>query len=440
MLSEERVLDAMRHIIDPDLGKDIVSLGFIKNLTIAGGEVSFTVELTTPACPVKEEFRQKCADAVGALEGVQSVKVEMGAQAPRKREAEGPNTLTSVDTIIAVSSCKGGVGKSTVAAQLAVAMQREGLATGLLDADVYGPSMPTMFGLHNPTVYGNSEGLIVPLEAEGLKLMSMGFLLGENPAVLRGPIVSNYIQQILRQTDWGKLDYLIIDMPPGTGDIQLTIVQQAQLDGAVIVTTPQALSLVDVARGILMFDKVNVPVLGVVENMSWFEDEESGKRYYPFGHSEQSIQKRFGLPTLVELPITPGISEITNHQLRARSAAFDTLAENVHRNIGISRMSGQTQPEVEATPEGLKVTFQDGKTALYSLFDLRCACPCARCVDEYTGERLLDPGQISDDVNIEGMRELGNYAISFAWSDGHSTGIYSWEYLRELAENQVGVA
>lgn len=436
MPSETAVLDAMRHIIDPDLGQDIVSLGFIKDLHIDNGHVRFTVELTTPACPVKAEFKAQCEAAVMKVNGVESVEVTMGARKPRNRaEGEIPDTLAKVQAIVAVSSCKGGVGKSTVAAHLARAMQRQGLKVGLLDADVYGPSIPTLFGLHNPPVYAAGQ-ILQPVDADGLKLMSMGFLIGENPAVLRGPIVSNYIQQILRQTDWGELDYLLIDMPPGTGDIQLTMVQTISLDGAIIVTTPQALSLVDVARGILMFDKVNVPVLGVVENMCWFETGDPPVRHYPLGRSKASLQKRFGLPTLAELPMTPGISDMAARGGGESVPAFAEMAGRVHRAVGKSRAEGGAAPEMQAAPEGIHVAFPDGYSGAIPQRELRLACPCARCVDEFTGKPILDPESVSAEVHVEGMRRLGNYAVSLAWSDGHTTGIYAWDYLRELIEDR----
>jgi Mrp family chromosome partitioning ATPase/DUF971 family protein len=438
MLEEQHILDALRHIIDPDLGKDIVTLGFVKNIVIDGGTISFDLELTTPACPVKETFRQQCEESVGALTGVEKVNVTFSAIERTRRRDDETNTLSKVETIIAVSSCKGGVGKSTVAGRLARAMVNEGHKVGLLDADVYGPSIPTLFGLQNPQVYGRGN-LIAPLEVDGLLLMSMGFLLGENPALLRGPIVSNYVQQILRQTDWGELDYLIIDMPPGTGDIQLTIVQLAELDGAIIVTTPQALSLVDVARGILMFDKVHVPVLGVVENMSWFECGKCDERHHPFGSSENSLQQRFGLPTLAELPITKGISDLAAEETPAVSTAFNDLADNVHRAIGKSRLDPTSAPQLTVKPEGVHIVFADAFEATLPMFGLRCACPCARCINEFTGEQMLQPSDVPKDVHVEGMQNLGNYAVSFQWSDSHTTGIYSWDFLRELAQATVEV-
>lgn len=433
MITEKEVLDSMRHIIDPDLGKDIVSLGFIKNLSIDGGKVTFTVELTTPACPVKETFRQKCIEAVQALPGVSSVDVNMSAMARKPRPGSDVNTLENVDAVIAVSSCKGGVGKSTVAGHLARAMQRDGLSVGLLDADVYGPSVPTLFNVYHPGI-SMSNNMIRPVNLDGLKVMSLGFLLGESPAVLRGPIVSNYITQILRQTDWGKLDYLVIDLPPGTGDIQLTIVQQAALDGAIIVTTPQALSLVDVARGILMFEKVNVPVLGVVENMCSFTCTQCGEVHYPFGNSRSSLQQRFGLATLAELPIMDGLSDLSHMDSGSGIRAVAEMADRVHRAVGKSRVEAPDRPEVALVGDTIQVKWSDGHTAGLSMYDVRCACPCAVCVDENTGEKVLDPEQVPRDVSVESMQQLGNYAVSFAWSDAHTTGIYSWDYLRGLAE------
>ncbi len=432
MATKEQVLDSMRHIIDPDLGKDIVSLGFIKNLAIEGGRVSFTIELTTPACPVKDEFRRRCEEAVRALEGVEEVAIEMSSMAPRQKAAPMQDNLAQVDAVIAVSSCKGGVGKSTVAAQLARAMQREGLAVGLLDADIYGPSVPTLFGLHHPQIYTHNN-MLLPVDAGGFKVVSLGFLLGESPAVLRGPIVSNYITQILRQTDWGKLDYLIIDMPPGTGDIQLTIVQQAALDGAIIVTTPQALSLVDVTRGILMFEKVDVPVLGIVENMSYFVCDGCEKKHYPFGRGAESLQERFGLETLTELPITPGISDMTDPLVGSKMEELARLSENVHRAVGKRRADPRPAPKATATDTHIVIAWPDGSASQLPNKEVRAACRCALCVDEHTGERLLDPASIPDDIKAESVDPLGNYAVAIAWNDGHTTGIFPWDHLRKLA-------
>ena len=432
MVTEEQVLDSMRHIIDPDLGKDIVTLGFIKQLKVNDGEVSFTVELTTPACPVKEQFKNDCTESVMKLEGVEAVLVTMGAMAPKQPSTPRVDTLANVDTIIAVSSCKGGVGKSTVAAQLARAIQREGHSVGLLDVDLYGPSVPTLFHTQQANVYMQAN-LIQPVVVEGLKTMSLGYVMGDKPAVMRGPMVSNYTSQILQQTEWGHLNYLIIDLPPGTGDIQLTLVQQASLDGAIIVTTPQALSLVDVSRGILMFESVNVPVLGIVENMAYFECDNCDKKHMIFGDSTATLKDRFGLDTLAQLPILPGVSDTASRESGADIPAFAELASNLHRAVGKRRIEADDKPEVSLESGHVCVRWPDGSTNTIESRALRASCPCALCVNEFTGQPMLDPTTISDDIHAEGMQPLGNYAIGVTWSDGHSSGIFSWDHLKRVA-------
>lgn len=432
MPTETEVLDALRHVIDPDFGKDIVTLGFIKELQIEGGAVSFAVELTTPACPVKERFEAECKALVAALPGVTAVSVRMTAMAPKARTGPEVDTLSKVGTIIAVSSCKGGVGKSTVAAHLARAIQREGHRVGLLDVDIYGPSVPTLFRVHAPDVFMKNN-LIQPVVVEGLTTMSLGYLMGDQPAVMRGPMVSNYTMQMLRQTDWGELDYLIIDMPPGTGDIQLTLVQQAQLDGAVIVTTPQALSLVDVARGILMFEKVNVPVLGIVENMSYFVCDQCEKKHHIFGNSAATLKERFGVGTLAQLPIVPGVSDTSHKESGADRTEFTELAANLHREVGKRRLGGESKPEVVAEKGRVVVHWPDGTETRVANKALRSSCQCALCINEFTGAPILDPTKVPEDIRVETIQPLGNYAVAVAWSDGHTSGIYSWEHFRKIS-------
>lgn len=432
MLNEAVVLDAMRHIIDPDLGKDIVSLGFIKDLNIDGGAVSFTVELTTPACPVKERFREDCQAAVAQLPGVKKVEVNMSAMPQQTRSGPKVDTLTNVGAIIAVSSCKGGVGKSTVAANLARAIQREGHAVGLLDVDIYGPSLPTLMKCHHPEVRMRDQK-IEPVEVDGLKTMSLGYMMGDKPAVMRGPMVSNYTMQMLRQTDWGTLDYLLIDLPPGTGDIQLTLVQQASIDGAIIVTTPQTLSLVDVSRGILMFEKVSVPVLGIVENMAYFICDNCDKKHFIFGASGETLEKRFGLTTLAQLPIIPGVSDASTLQTGAEIEAFASLAENLHRAVGARRISGDERPEVIPEKGRILIAWPDGTETRIDNRVLRLSCQCALCVNEFTGEPMLDEAAVPKDIRIEAVEPLGNYAVGITFSDKHSSGIFSWEHFRKLS-------
>lgn len=431
MITEEQVLNVLRRIIDPDLGRDIVSLGFIKDLKITDTSVRFILELTTPACPIKAEFKAQAEEAVRQIPGVTSVEVTLSAMKP-KHGAVKIDLLTNVESIIAVSSCKGGVGKSTVAVHLARAIQREGYAVGVLDLDVYGPSFPTLFREHNPEVMMMGDAL-APVEIDGLKTMSMGYLIGDKPAVLRGPMASGYAIQMLHQTDWGKLDYLIIDLPPGTGDIQLSLVQQVSLDGAVIVTTPQALSLVDVARGILLFEKVNVPVLGVVENMASFVCDGCGKTHHPFGSSTATLKERFGLPTLAQLPILSGLSDTSRRDAGASIPAFAELAGQVHRAVGKRRIEDEQKPVLTPKKGVAAVRWPDGTESVIENKRLRLACQCALCVQEYTGEPLLDPASVPNDIQIVEIETLGNYAVSIAWDDGHSSGIYSWDHLRHVA-------
>ena len=431
-ISEKNVQDALRQVMDPDLGRDVVSLGFVKAIEIDGDAVGVTLELTTPGCPMKQRFVDECKRVVGALPGVSEVNVTLTAREPVSSHGQGANGLSNIDAIVAVSSCKGGVGKSTVAAHLARALQRDGLRVGLLDADVFGPSFPTLFGIHKPDVYIRDEH-IVPIEIHGVKTMSIGFLIGDSPAVMRGPMVSSYINQILTQTDWGELDYLLIDMPPGTGDAQLTITQTAALHGAVIVTTPQALSLVDVAKGILMFEQVNVPVLGVVENMSYFVCDQCGKEHAIFGSRSDTLQDRFGLTTLAELPVVQDISDVSGEDSGADLEPIKTLAANLRQALCARRVEQTEQPAIEADDKFIHVRWPDGKTASLSHFTVRVSCRCASCVNEHTGAAILDPNQVPSDIRPEEIRPLGNYAVAITWSDGHASGIYSWDHLRRLA-------
>ena len=312
--SEAEVLDALRPIVDPDFGKSIVELGFVKQLRIEGGRVSFQIELTTPACPVKSEFERAARERVSALPGVSEVQVTMSANT-RGRAAQPPAgaqgaVLPGVRNTIAVASGKGGVGKSTTAVNMALALRETGARVGLLDADVYGPSLPLLLGVTGRPHSENKR--IFPLEAHGLKCMSMGFFLSENsPVIWRGPMVHGLIRQFLTDVEWGELDYLVLDLPPGTGDAALTLTQQAPLSGAVIVTTANDLSLIDARKGLKMFEKVRVPVLGIVENMSYFVPPDlPDRRYYIFGQGGgRRIASELGVDFLGEVPIDPRVVE-----------------------------------------------------------------------------------------------------------------------------------
>ncbi len=446
---EQQILNSMRGIIDPDLGKDIVSLGFIRDLAISDqGEVTFAVALTTPACPVKDQFKAACEAAVSALPWVTAVHVTMTAQKrPNPMEARGDG-LAKVAPLLAVSSCKGGVGKSTVAVNLAYTLARSGAKVGLFDADVYGPSLPTMVAPEAAGLY-QEDGLIVPLAVEGVKLMSFGFIpqeaggAGDQPAIMRGPMVTQVINQLLTGTNWGELDYLVIDFPPGTGDIQLTLTQLVPLTASVIVTTPQQLSFVDVAKGIRMFDKLKVPVVAVVENMSWFECDGCGKRHRLFGEgARQRLTDQYGYTNTFEFPVVPELSWQGDHGVplvvaapaSAVAARFQELAGSVVREVSKIVHGGVRKPKVLFdAASGIALEYPDGREVSLNAAEVRRACRCALCVDETSGAPLLDPASVPEDIYPTLIKPLGNYAVAIHWSDGHTSSIYPYDKLEELA-------
>ncbi len=437
MPTEQEILGALKNIIDPDFQKDIVSLGFIKNLSINDGNVAFDIDLTTPACPVKTEFQTQAQEAVRQLPGVRTVKVHMTAT-PRSQGSATDiqqSGLTSVQSIIAVSSAKGGVGKSTVSGCLALALAKRGFRVGLLDTDIYGPSIPSLFNLRHVTIYVNDKNQFIPLQHHSLKVMSFGFLLGDAPAVLRGPIVSRYIQQLLHNTAWGELDYLFLDMPPGTGDIQLTITQAVRISGAVIVTTRQTLSLVDVSRGILMFEKVDIPILGIIENMSYFICDQCQKRHYIFGGSQSTtLEERFGLPTLAQIPLLKELTTSLDAQIE--NPLIQEAVDQVVRAHGKTRISRKEIPQIRFDDRFTYLKWSNGEELKVSNRDLRLSCRCALCVDELTGNQKLLPEHVQADIKPKEIFPLGNYAIGINWNDGHTSGIYPYKTIREIPHSK----
>jgi ATP-binding protein involved in chromosome partitioning len=346
-LTEQLVLDALRQIKDPDLHKDIVTLGFIKDLKIESGDVSFRIVLTTPACPVKQEMEDAARELVGALSGVTTVSVKMDAEVPKGRGLGDKVSVPGVRNIIAVSSGKGGVGKSTVAVNVAVALALDGARVGLMDADVYGPNVPIMLGASEarPEVDVNK---LIPIEAYGVKLMSMAFLQpGDKPMIVRGPILHGLVKQFLSDVKWGELDYLIVDMPPGTGDVQLSLAQLVPVQGAVLVTTPQDVAIADVRRALRMFETVAVPVLGIVENMSYFLAPDTGTRYNIFGEGGgQKLADTYHVPFLGAIPLgmdvreggDNGVPVVVSHPDSPQAKGFRSVAEEVARQVSIEAM------------------------------------------------------------------------------------------------------
>ncbi|MGB7520290.1 MAG: Mrp/NBP35 family ATP-binding protein [Spirulinaceae cyanobacterium] len=274
MLNKESVLEILRPVQDPELQKSLVELNMIRNVNIEGNKVSFTLVLTTPACPLREFIVEDCQKAVKKLPGVEEVEVEVTAETPQQKSVADRQSIPGIKNIVAISSGKGGVGKSSVAVNVAVALAQTGAKVGLLDADIYGPNAPTMLGLAKAKIKvqkGAQGDILEPAFNYGVKLVSMGFLIDpDQPVIWRGPMLNGIIRQFLYQVEWGELDYLIVDMPPGTGDAQLTLAQAVPMAGTVIVTTPQNVSLIDARRGLKMFQQLGVNVLGIVENMSYF--------------------------------------------------------------------------------------------------------------------------------------------------------------------------
>lgn len=358
--TDQDVLNALRVVRDPDLHRDIVALNFVKNLEVKDSNVSFTIELTTPACPVREELKAAAVRAVrDAVPGVGEVRVEMTSRVTAHENRQKESVLPGVKNTIAVASGKGGVGKSTVAVNLAVALAREGASVGLVDADVYGPSIPLMMGITGrPQVRGNR---LIPIEQWGVKVMSIGFLVDPMQAVIwRGPMASGAVKQFMSDVEWGELDYLVFDLPPGTGDIQLTLVQTIPLTGAVVVTTPQDISLADARKGYAMFARVSVPVLGIVENMSYHVCSSCGHREHIFDYGGgRRAAEELGVPFLGEVPLVTAIRQsgdtgtpvVTRAEGSPDADAFRAIARNMAAQVSIRNAAQESVPAVDIQME-----------------------------------------------------------------------------------------
>ncbi len=348
MITQEQIYNALRNVEDPDLKKDLVTLHMIEDLKIDGNKISFSVVLTTPACPMKAMLENACRNAI--LHFV-SKEAELAINMTSRVTSRPERALAGIKNIIVVASGKGGVGKSTVAVNLALGLAKKGASVGLIDADIYGPSIPMMFGVEGarPKSSQNAEGKIriEPIEKYGIKLLSIGFFTDPNqPVPWRGPMVSTAVKQLFNDADWGELDYLVVDLPPGTGDIHITVAQGFPITGAVIVTTPQNVALADARKGVGMFlmDSINIPLLGVVENMSYFSPAElPDNKYYIFGkNGGQDLAKQFDTPFLGEIPLVQSISDagdlgkpIILEDNHVMGSAFLKIAERVAQQVAI---------------------------------------------------------------------------------------------------------
>jgi ATP-binding protein involved in chromosome partitioning len=359
-ITQEIILQALGTVQDPDLKKDLVTLKMIKDVKVEGNKISFQVVLTTPACPLKEKIKTDCLNAVKKVAGEGfEIEIEMTSEVTSTRYNNV--VLPNIKNIIAVASGKGGVGKSTVSANLAIALSLTGAKVGLIDADIYGPSAPTMFNCEKeqPTIIQKEgKNWIVPVEQYGIKIISIGFLTPQDNAIVwRGPMASSALRQFITDTEWGDLDYMIIDLPPGTSDIHLTLVQTVPVTGAVIVTTPQKVALIDAAKGLGMFTQpqINVPVLGIIENMAYFTPEElPDNKYYIFGKDGgKNLAEKNNVPLLGQIPLIQGIRESGDAGYPAAlkqdmtAQAFRTVAENLAQQVAIRNATMEKTKAVE---------------------------------------------------------------------------------------------
>ncbi len=456
LIPVDHILGALQRIQDPQTKQDIVSLGWVGEIQSRFGNITFTAYLPEDRNVPEEEYRSAIIGAVKSLPGVKAVMPNITRkEKPQTNKAQvNPSQIRH---IVVVGSGKGGVGKSTSSVNLALALAKKGKRVGLLDADIYGPSVPTMLAAgHNgeigaPDSVRMREGnLLMPFEMFGMKVMSVAMLIEKNqPTVWRAPIATKMINQFLSGVDWGTLDYLIVDLPPGTGDIQLTISQQTSIAGAIIVTTPQKVALNIAEKGLLMFQHVGVPVLGIIETMSGFGCDACGATTNIFGEGgAKGLSEKSGTKLLAQVPLDvalvragddgdPIVSAAPESaSAKAYFAAADVLEDVLEVQGG---MDSEIAPiAVEGIPHdpqnggkhSLAIYWSDGKKYVYGCRELRFACPCASCVDEFTGKRTLKWEDVVEDVYIDKALPVGRYGVNLVWSDNHSTGIYTYEYLR----------
>ncbi len=471
-VTKSQVMERLRNIKGLDGDNNIVDQGLVSEIIIKEDRVYFSITVPMDRAGELEPMRQAAEKAVAELDGVNATTAVLTAEAPKGTAGRSTGSngsgapklgnvpgagtsalshmpgLPGVKHIVAVASGKGGVGKSTTAVNLALGLQAMGMRVGIFDADIYGPSQPRLLGLtgEHPSATEDQQKLI-PLKAFGLAVMSMGFLVEEDlPIVWRGPMVTQALNQMLFDVAWnrdGDLDVLIIDMPPGTGDVQLTMAQQVPMSGAVIVSTPQDLALIDARKGLNMFRKVDVPVIGIIENMSYFIAPDTGKRYDIFGHggAEREAQK-LGLKFLGGVPLHMDIRELSDAGTPVtavrpdgpEAAVFKDIAVKVWEAVQSSK--GIEAPIVRLSPDrdSLKVTFKDGYSYDLSAEMLRVMSPSAEVQGHSAEQRVTVPGKRN--VKIKTMQPVGKYATKISFDDGHDTGLYSWSYLLDLGQNK----
>jgi ATP-binding protein involved in chromosome partitioning len=480
--SKDQVVERLRRVKGPDMQSNIVDLGLVSEILLKDGRISFSITVPAERAAELEPLRQAAEKIVREMAGVTGVVAVLtaekprgtgpgangrtagGAQVPesaRVKEARarsaaptvppGPAAapgggkrgiqVAGIKHMIAVASGKGGVGKSTTAVNLALGLQAIGLKTGILDADIYGPSQPRLLGLTGRPEVARANTLR-PMQAHGLRAMSMGFLVEEGtPIIWRGPMVVSALTQMLRDVDWGDLDVLVIDMPPGTGDVQLTMAQQVPLAGAIIVSTPQDLALIDARKGLNMFRKVDVPVLGIIENMSYFLCPKCGERSDIFGHGGAKAEaEKLGIPFLGAVPLHIDIRATSDEGRPIVASSPDSVHAQIYRDIAArawSELNGGTgariaPPRLETAAGGaeLTVAFAGAKPFTLSAEMLRVMSPSAE-VQGHSPEQRVTVGR-KRNVKIKELKPVGNYAVRIVFDDGHDTGLYAWSYLQTL--------
>jgi ATP-binding protein involved in chromosome partitioning len=476
-VSRDQVVERLRRVKGPDLEGNIIDLGLVSEILLKDGRVSFSITVPPERAAELEPLRQAAEKIVREIEGVKSVIAVLTAEKPRGGTGNGASAragrppesarvqeararagvaptpgpspaggrqlaqVAGVRHMIAVASGKGGVGKSTTAVNLALGLQAIGLKIGILDADIYGPSQPRLLGLTGrPQIaHGN---VLRPMQGYGLEAMSMGFLIDEgSPVIWRGPMVVSALTQMLRDVAWGELDALVIDMPPGTGDVQLTMAQQVPLSGAIIVSTPQDLALIDARKGLNMFRKVDVPVLGIIENMSYFVCPKCGERSDIFGHGGAKLEaEKLGIPFLGGVPLHMDIRAKSDEGQPIVATSPDSPLAKVYCDIAgrvweelqgsLSTRIKPPQLEIGEGRDDLKVTFEGAKPFTLSAEMLRVMSPSAE-VQGHSPEQRVTVGK-KRHVKIKELRPVGNYAVRIVFDDGHDTGLYAWSYLQTL--------
>ncbi len=485
-VTKDQVLDQLKRVKGPDMEGNLVDLGLISEVLLKDDRVYFSITVPAERAEELEPLRQAAEKVVKDIKGVTGVTAVLTAEKPAGRptasaapprgqapesprvaeararasgapsagqrpaapQAGGGRQATGVPGIkhmIAVASGKGGVGKSTTAVNLALGFQAIGLKAGILDADIYGPSQPRLLGLSGrPEVLHGKT--LRPMEGHGLKAMSMGFLVDEGtPVIWRGPMVVSALTQMLRDVAWGELDVLVVDMPPGTGDVQLTMAQQVPLAGAIIVSTPQDLSLIDARKGLNMFRKVDIPVLGIIENMSYFLCPKCNERSDIFGHGGAHEEAdRLGVTFLGEIPLHMDIRATSDTGAPIVASQPDSLHATIYRDIAKrawaeleASLGTRAKPPTLQVSEGkdeLRITFEEGSPVALSAEMLRVMSPSAE-VQGHSPDQRVTVGR-KRDVRINDLRAVGNYAVKIVFSDGHDTGLYSWDYLQLLGREK----